>query len=243
MENKIWLSEKSWIVVVPNVFDVSEEEFQELLEAHPTTYNQIKLYGKELDIPRFERLYGTRNYRYSGIMREAHPDMPRLAKRCLEWVQEHDGPAEKWQGLLCNWYMHGNHRIGKHSDAEGDLTPGEPIYSFSMGGSRTFRLCAKKTAKNVHIPKKDIETEHGMLIVMGGDCQKEFTHEVPKSATKHTPRCNITIRSFAPHAVVTSLASSSEENQEQEEMVTKRAKVEPQAEFESGSGSKTETPQ
>lgn len=71
------------------------------------------------------------------------------------------------------------------------MTPNAPIYSISLGESRIFRIrnIIKKT-------RRDFVVDDGTLFVMGGNFQKEFKHEVPKSKKYKDRRINLTIRSF-----------------------------------------------
>jgi alkylated DNA repair dioxygenase AlkB len=180
-----------------DTLDFPEEEFTSLLREHPTVHNKVKVFGKEHDIPRFERLYGTKPYSYSGITRMPEPVIPPLVQRCLDYAKEHHKPEEQWNGALVNWYMSRHHSIGAHSDDERDLVSGAPILSFSFGGARTFRIKKRKHVKETDAKEKlDIQTGHGMILAMCGNMQKEFTHEVTKTAKPVEPRINITIRAF-----------------------------------------------
>jgi len=49
------------------------------------------------------------------------------------------------------------------------------VVALSYGTSRKFRIRDKNTNKIV----KDIDTGHMVLLNMGGEFQKEFTHEIP----------------------------------------------------------------
>lgn len=214
---RVDLSKDSYLIIDNAPFEVPKSEFKELLAVHPTTYNQVRVFGKVHDIPRFERLYGNSAYSYSGIVRQPDPNIPALVQRCLDYAREKYPPAAQWNGALCNWYMDGSHSIGAHSDAESDLMPGAPIISFSFGASRTFRIKKRKDFKGIAHATPDIATGHGMMIAMCGAMQKEFTHEIPKTKKPTKPRINVTIRAFAPHATVPSTS---------EEQPAKKAKVE-----------------
>ena len=165
------LTPNSWITT--DVIKVNKSEYKDLLDLCPTTKNQVKLYGKLIDIPRFERLYGDHDYKYSGIVRTADPNVPALVKQCIDYVRE-KYPDYEWNGALTNWYLNGTHYIGAHSDDERDLCAGAPIISFSFGASRIFRIRRKGT-----VEKKDVITQHGMVIAMCGQMQKKQTIKNP----------------------------------------------------------------
>lgn len=192
------LSEKSFLHIEKNGLPVTKDELKELIDVCPRVHKTIKLMGRECNIPRFEELYGTENYTYSGVLRIANPNIPPVVQRCLEYVRTQH-PEFEWQGALVNWYMNGNNYIGPHSDSEGDLNPGAPIVSFSFGAPRKLRFKAKK-GKKVFIEEKDIMTENGLVITMAGAIQKEFKHEIVpvrgKLGESIGPRVNVTVRSF-----------------------------------------------
>lgn len=203
------LSETSWIIHTPNALSYTEEEFRELAEAQPETLDKISMFGKQIDLPRYQKLYGERDYTYSGIKLQAQKeDIPRLVQACIAYTK-HASPEFNWEGALVNWYSLPGHSIGKHSDDERDLNPGAPIYSFSFGRTRRFILKPKKNTRQKTSPVQ-INCRSGSLIVMGGDTQKEFTHEVPKLSAKEQKqfdpkkdlRINITVRSFRKRETV-----------------------------------------
>ena len=49
--------------------------------------------------------------------------------------------------FLVNWYQDGDHYIGWHSDDESQLDQTAPIYTISLGATRTFKTREKKTAR------------------------------------------------------------------------------------------------
>ena len=79
-----------------------------------------------------------------------------------------------YNGILVNKYLDGNDYISAHSDDE-TLLDQTGVVSISYGAVRNFRIRDKLTRKIV----KNIPTISNSIIQMGGDFQKEFTHEVP----------------------------------------------------------------
>jgi alkylated DNA repair dioxygenase AlkB len=66
------------------------------------------------------------------------------------------------------------------------------IASVSLGSERLFRLRGKGGA--VVYSKL---MPHGSLLIMAGNTQKHFKHEVPKDAGVTYPRINLTFRCIA----------------------------------------------
>jgi alkylated DNA repair dioxygenase AlkB len=200
----IFLSDKSFIQIHKNIIDDykndyknDNKDYKELVEKCPTEKDVIKIFGKSLEIPRFQKLYGTGNvakYSFSGITLKPEENIPELVKKCINKSKELF-PQYKWEGALVNWYLNGEHYIGPHSDDEKDLVKDAPICSYSFGATRQFKLKSKKK-NNVLIENISLNTFDNSLIVMGGSVQKEFKHEVPKMKNCNEIRINITVRSF-----------------------------------------------
>lgn len=94
-----------------------------------------------------------------------------------------------FNGILINEYPDGEHYIGKHSDDEKALT-NAGVVCISYGASRKFRIRDKLTGKIV----MDIPTTSKEIWVMGGNFQKEFTHEVPVEKKVKDKRVSFTFR-------------------------------------------------
>jgi alkylated DNA repair dioxygenase AlkB len=199
------LSSKSWIEIHRDSVKCSREEFLELWSVRPSRPQVISMYGKDIEIPRFQQLYGSSKYSFSGKTFEPIVEIPPLIMKCLEYVRE-KYPSSVWNGALVNWYPDGSSYIGPHSDDERDLEPDMPICSFCFGGVGTFRIKEKNQNKptlsvlenrgSAIVEKLDLLTEHGSMIAMCGHMQKEYKHEITKTAKIVPPRINVTIRAF-----------------------------------------------
>jgi alkylated DNA repair dioxygenase AlkB len=95
-----------------------------------------------------------------------------------------------YNGILVNKYINGEDYIGAHSDDEKSLDK-SGVVALSFGEPRKFRIRSKKD-KTIVI---DIPTEQGLYYQMGGDFQKEFTHEIPKQLKVKNCRYSFTFRS------------------------------------------------
>ena len=94
-----------------------------------------------------------------------------------------------YNGILINKYTDGNDYIGKHSDDESALS-NAGVVAMSYGASRIFRIRNKETGEIV----KDIPTASNEILVMGGNFQKEFTHEIPIEKKITDTRYSLTFR-------------------------------------------------
>lgn len=189
-QQMIQLNEKSWVICgeLPN--GIYTDNFNDLWNLHPKKYGQIKLFDRIVDCPRWQQTY-MRSYWFSGINHECLP-LPDEFKPYLEWANSL-GYGE-FNIALVNWYEDGGQYIGRHADNEPQIVPNSPILSVSLGCARTFRIREKNTNDIV----KDIEMPHGTVLIMGGEMQKHFLHEVPKVTGKKAKeigkRINITFR-------------------------------------------------
>ena len=203
---KIQLSPNSYILsgkLPPDVIP----DFQEMLCSKPTMPDTVIMAGKPILTPRFVAHY-LKSYYYTGRLHEAKP-LPDTLKPLFDWANAQEWKCELknsneskeakpvvFNQVLVNYYMNGLHYIGKHSDDERQLTPGSPIFSASFGQERIFRIRNKKDSSIV----KDIIMKDGTFLLMCGNMQKEFSHEVPKvmgnKGTSMKPRINVTFRMF-----------------------------------------------
>src|SRR5437667_10254033 len=104
-------------------------------------------------------------------------------------------PKLGYNALLCNLYRNGNDSVGLHADAEPEMGP--VIASVSLGAGRVFRLKRKdgSVAFSERLP-------HGSLLIMAGNTQKHFKHEVPKEPGVTQPRINLTFRRIEHNLIV-----------------------------------------
>jgi alkylated DNA repair dioxygenase AlkB len=83
--------------------------------------------------------------------------------------------------------------MGFHSDDEPELGEHPVVASVSLGAARRFVLAAKR-GKVRHT----LELAHGSLLVMRGECQREFRHGLPKTTAPVGERINVTWRRISP---------------------------------------------
>ena len=176
------LSPTSWIAVKRNVMlPERPEELDELWSHHPVSFQKIKMFGKDIEIPRYQQAYG-KSYRFAGIQSEALEETPLINRLQNQINVICEGIGDfKFNMCLCNWYEP-HHYIGPHSDDTRQLVPQSPIACLSWGSSRVFTLTskAKKSGTSYLVEKKRITLNSGDLIIMGGDCQDTHKHEIEK---------------------------------------------------------------
>jgi len=125
-------------------------------------------------------------YRYSGQLAKSIPLTPNI-EVLLNYINS--GLSSDFNGILVNKYADGNDYISKHSDDEKGLSQ-DGVVALSYGAVRKFRIRNKQTGDIV----SDIPTNQGELLIMGGDFQKEFTHEIPIEKKVNQTRYSFTFR-------------------------------------------------
>jgi alkylated DNA repair dioxygenase AlkB len=150
----------------------------------------IKIFGKTHQIPRLQSWYADNGieYTYSGKKLKRH--------NWNETLIEIKGEIEKitsfkFNSVLANLYRDGNDSMGLHSDDEKELGINPVIASLSLGESRDLYFKHKNMKKSLNIPQKN-----GQLIVMYGETQKYWKHEIKKTKKIKKPRINLTFRNI-----------------------------------------------
>lgn len=183
---------KSWFDqchLLPDELHMDSKEFDRLFKTHPAEHGKVFVYGKLRDVPRWQKTYGA-DYKFSNVDHKADILTDPFLLKLQDWVRQHAGIA--YQQCLVNWYQDGNHCIGAHSDDEKQLVEDSAIYSFSFSeDDRDFIITSKKGAY-----RRVIQMMNNTLIIMGGEMQKHYKHEVPTRKKVTGRRINVTFRLF-----------------------------------------------
>lgn len=150
--------------------------------------NKIKLFGKEVEIPRKERfctLNEELSYSYSGktlISKEWEKELSPILEKleCLGY---------SFNAVLINFYRDGMDSNGWHADNEKELGSDPVIASVSLGSERRFQLRSIDKSE-----KFNLDLGHGSLIIMGKGSQLNYKHQLPKMPKLAEPRINLTFR-------------------------------------------------
>jgi alkylated DNA repair dioxygenase AlkB len=148
-------------------------------------------------VPRDEAYYGNFGTHYTYSRRKYMPlpwipELLALKSRVEEATPlaahaNPSSPGSLYNAVLCNLYRDGNDSVGLHADAEPEMGP--LIAAVSLGAERVFRLKGKDGT--VAFSQR---LSHGSLLVMAGNTQKNFKHEVPKEPGVTRSRINLTFR-------------------------------------------------
>lgn len=169
----------------------SDHYFTDLLKEIDWQQGRIRVYGKMYDEPRLSAWYGDSgtSYTYSGITRHANVWTDTLSeiKHSIEMVS-----GVSFNSVLINLYRDGQDSVGWHSDDEPELGKNPFIASVSLGESRVFQL-RHKTQKD---QKYALNLQSGSLLLMRGETQHFWQHQIPKSQKQLNQRINLTFRNI-----------------------------------------------
>jgi alkylated DNA repair dioxygenase AlkB len=181
----------SEIVYYPCFLERNEADayFKLLKRTVPWRRDYIKIFGKEYPQPRLTALYGSndRTYSYSNITMQPLP----FTNKLLEIKQKIEILTEvMFTTCLLNLYRNGRDSNGWHADDEKELGVNPVIASLTLGEERFFHLKHRKD-KTL---KQKILLEHGSLLVMSGETQSHWLHQIPKTTRPIGKRINLTFR-------------------------------------------------
>lgn len=181
---------KGEYIYIPNFYDQAKADkyLKRLITDIKWNQESMKMYGKEILFPRLTSWYGDndRPYSFSGITLQPNPWSPGLLK-----IKEDIEPKAKvvFNSVLLNRYRNGQDSISWHTDAEKELGENPVIASVNFGAERKFQLKHKDTNERI-----DILLKHGSLLIMQGELQHYWKHQIPKSKTITQERVNLTFR-------------------------------------------------
>ena len=180
------------ITFFENFFTTKESNrlYKSLKENVQWQQDQIKLYGKLIYLPRLTAWYGDqgKSYAYSGIPMNPHPWNEDL-KFIKERIENESGV--KFSSSLLNYYRTGKDSVNWHQDNEKELGQNPIIGSVSLGETRPFQL---KHLDRKDLNKVDIALTHGSFLLMKGETQHYWKHQIPKTTRNIKPRINLTFR-------------------------------------------------
>ena len=181
------------LLYIENFYNATNAEYYFKILKKTVNWQQddITLFGKTYKQPRLTSLYAnnSRSYSYSNITMQPTIFTSELQqiKSDIEQEVEH-----QFTSVLLNLYRNGNDSNGWHADNEKALGKNPVIASLSFGETRPFHF------KHRHIKdeRHKINLNHGSLLLMRGEMQHYWLHQIAKTKKTIGERINLTFRTI-----------------------------------------------
>lgn len=192
-KNIHWLLPQAELLYMPNFFNLAQADryFNGLKETIAWQQDDITVFGTTYKQPRLTALYGNHglSYKYSNITMIPKVFTAELLeiKNAVEAEIQHT-----FTTVLLNLYRNGNDSNGWHADNEKELGRNPVIASVSFGEVRPFYF------KHRYIKEESYKLylNHGSLLVMKGEMQHYWVHQIAKTKKQIGERINLTFRSL-----------------------------------------------
>lgn len=174
------LDGRTWVDLAPGWLRGADRVYDELVAELPFRQRTgIKMYDQIVDEPRLSTWWSLASGRPEpmGILREM---------RLL--LSERYG--ESFDSIGFNLYRDGRDSVAWHGDRHRHVVTNPVIAIVSVGAPRPLRLRPRGGGSSL-----SWDLGNGDLFVMGGACQHEWEHTVPKVRVTRGPRLSITFRS------------------------------------------------
>lgn len=142
------------------------------------TQERRKMYDRFVDVPREQAWFG------DDRERPFTPELDALRRR-LEALT-----GVRFSHVLLNRYRDGRDSVAWHNDREVETIRQPVIGSLTLGATRAFDLRPKADRRRVI----SVDLDHGDLLVMRGDTQRNWEHRVAKDRRIAGERINLTFR-------------------------------------------------
>lgn len=183
--------ENGELLLAPAAYAAAEADhlFEQLRHEIPWQQDYFRMGERSVAVPRLQAWIGDEGavYAYSGLSFTPHAWTPTLQsiRQKVESIAQHP-----FNSVLANLYRDENDSVGWHADDEKELGPAPIIASVSLGTSRRFKLQHKRKK---HL-RFEIHLQHGDILVMRGELQQHWQHQVPKETIPTPARVNLTYR-------------------------------------------------
>lgn len=174
---RIQLDETSWITYVPGWLSGDDTLMRHLMTHAPWEQRSRWMYNRVVQEPRLTA-------EYPVIAEAPHP----VLRYLTDELSEHFGVA--YSRLWMNWYRDNEDGTSWHADRPVNKLDEVVIPVLSLGATRRFLIKPDGGGRSTVIV-----THGGDLVVMGGRCQKDYKHSVPKQRAAAGPRLSL---NFSP---------------------------------------------
>lgn len=174
------LDERSWLDVAPGWVSDHEVLFDWLLRHAPWQQRTREMWDRQVLEPRLVAVWPT------------GADLPAPVRELTDLLSERYGVA--FDSCLINLYRDGSDAVAWHADTIRKVLRDPLVATVSLGARRSFLL---RPAAGGPVARR-YQPGGGDLIVMGGACQHEWVHTVPREKTASGARMSVTLRHSRP---------------------------------------------
>ena len=174
---RIVLDDRSWVDLAPAWVTGADAWFDAIVAEAPWDQRRRRMYDQDVMEPRLT----------CGWRAEEAPDPAPAVAAALS--QRYGVCFDR---VACNYYRHGDDSVAWHGDRVRHTHVAPIVAIVSLGAPRRFRL--RPLAGG---PSTRLTVAGGDLLVMGGRCQHDWQHTVPKWPGAG-PRVSVTFRHDEP---------------------------------------------
>jgi alkylated DNA repair dioxygenase AlkB len=174
------LDDTSWVEHAPGWLAGADQLLDELVAVLPLRQRTgVRMYDQILDEPRLTAWW--------SLERSAAEPLPILHHMRLRLAERY---AEPFDSIGFNLYRDGNDSVAWHGDRHRHFVTDPVVAIVSLGAPRPFRMRPRGGGTSL-----SWDLGNGDLMVMGGACQHDWEHTVPKVRRVSGPRMSVTFRS------------------------------------------------
>jgi len=175
---RIALDDASWVEFAGGWLDGADRVFEDLVASLPLRQRtDIMMYDRLVDEPRLSTWW-----RVGGGTAEPLAILAEIRSLLSERY------GEEFDSIGFNLYRDGNDSVAWHGDRHRHVVTDPVVAIVSVGAPRPLRLRPRGGGAS-----RSWRLGHGDLFVMGGACQHDWEHTVPK-VRQAGPRLSITFR-------------------------------------------------
>ena len=155
------LGADTWIEYAPSWLPGDEALKRDLIERMAWREERREMYDRVVRVPRL------------GATIDDRAQCPEALREPRRFLEARYGRT--FQVMHMAWYRNGGDGVAPHGDRIGREREETVIAIISLGDARVFRM-----RENDGPGRREMALGHGDLLVMGGRCQRTWTHEIPK---------------------------------------------------------------
>jgi alkylated DNA repair dioxygenase AlkB len=175
---RTWLDDRSWVDHQPGWLTGSDDVFADLVDVLPWRQREVTMWDKRVAEPRLTSWWDGSDGSEAALplLLDVRSALTTHYRRAFD-------------SIGFNLYRSGRDSVAWHGDRERFTHEDPVVVIVSLGSARLFLLRPRGGG-----PSRRYRIGHGDLLVMGGACQHDWEHCVPKVAHADGPRLSVMFR-------------------------------------------------